>query len=240
MMIKQIRKNKKIIISNKTAALFSDFSLQSNHLFLSCSRIPDVMVRIIKAREILKRYKIKPPPWMFGIMNKGEVFDSPVHFKLMSFLISLGLYNRLVRLKGTPGFLIGNSYALLVSAKIRTFEKSVVKIFCGLEMEQKPLRVYQKKTGTPVRFLLTHFSEDANSETVQNITKKYQINQCILISPSVSDATKEPVPSHTAFKVRGLIEIDPKLAWFWPILKRGQLQSRKTLSHSFSLDTFFK
>ncbi|MDE0118717.1 MAG: hypothetical protein OXM55_01755 [Bdellovibrionales bacterium] len=238
---KRVRKNKKISLSNKTAAaLFSDFSLQSNNLFLHCSRIPDVMVRIIKAREILKRYKIKPPAWMFGIMNKGEVFDSPVHFRLMSFLISLGLYNRLVRLKGSPGFLMGNSYALLVSAKIRTFEKSVIKIFCGQEMEQRPLRVYQKKKGTPVRFSLLHFSEDANSEAIQNITKKYQINHCILISPSVFDATKGMVPSHAAFKVRGLIEMDPKLAWFWPILKRGQLKSRKTLSHSFSLDTFFK
>ncbi|MDE0518826.1 MAG: hypothetical protein OXH36_04640, partial [Bdellovibrionales bacterium] len=147
-------------MSNKTAALFSDFSLQSNNLFLHCSRIPDVMVRIIKAREILKRYKIQPPAWMFGIMNKGEGFDSPVHFRLMSFLISLGLYSRLVRLKGSPGFLIGNSYALLVSARVRTFEKSVIKIFCGREMEQRPLRVYQKKKGTtPVRFSLLHFSE---------------------------------------------------------------------------------
>ena len=240
-MNKKLRKTEKKDTVDKTAALFGEFALQSNDMFIHCARIPDVMVRVIKAREVLKRYKIQPPSWMFGLMNKGEIFDSPVHFQLMSLLISLGLYDRLVRLKGAPDFLMGNSHALLVSAKIRTFERSVIRIFCGLEQNQDSLRVYKKNQNPPLRFSLLHFSNETSDEAVQNMTKKYGVGYCILISPSAYDLKKKQnTSSHSFFTMKGLIEMDPQLAWFWPILKRKQLKSRKALSRSFSLDTFFK
>ncbi len=221
----------------RTAALFNDSALQSIDMFMHCSRIPDVMARIVKAREVLKKYRIQPPAWMFGLVHKGEVFDSDVHVRLMSFLISLGLYGRLVRLMGVPDFLLGASQALLVSAKVRTFEKNVIKIFCGAKYEQDSLRVYQKREKNSNRFSLLYFMEKAKNVDLDDMMKKYEIDQCILISPSLRELkSKEKVSS---FTVKGLIEMDPQLAWFWPILKRKQLKKKSGKIISGSLDTFF-
>ena len=231
--------SKKLEKQNKTAAVFNDFVLESNEMFIHCCRIPDVMVRVIKAREILKKYKIKPPAWMFGLAEKGETFDSPAPLHLMSFLVSMGLYDRLVRLIGTPDFLIGSSRALMVSAKLNTFEKNTVKIFCGMKHDSNCLSVYKKKQSKMVRFSLLHFSEQVKKDTFQIVVKNYGIEHCVLICPSSYNNIKEN--SKTApWTVEGLIEMDPQLAWFWPILKRKQLaKSGPTLPNPFSLNTSF-
>ena len=210
--------------------------MRSNDIFIHCSRIPDVMNCIIKARETLKKYKIPPPVWMFGLSQKGEKHKSPEQFRLMSFLISLGLYNRLVRLMRVPDFLIGSSPALLVSAKVRTFEKMVINIFCGVELKDS-LRVYQKKVEHKSQFSLLHFSEKGVTQSLQNITAEYDISRFILISPSVDEIVrnKKAVPS-----IEGFIEMDPQLAWFWPILKRNQLAKKsKKILLSNKLNTIF-
>ena len=223
-------------ITYKTAALFNDSALKSVDMFMHCSRIPDVMARIVKAREILKKYKIQPPVWMFGLIHKGEVFDSSVE-RLMSFLISLGLYDRLIRLIGVPDLLVGTSQALLVSAKVKTFEKSVIRIFCGADFKQNSLRVYQKTQENNNRFSLLYFSENAKEATLQNMTNEYGIDHYVLISPSFHDVKRKN--KSFSFKVKGLIEMDPQLAWFWPILKRRQLRKGSGKILSGSLDTFF-
>ena len=221
----------------RTAALFNDSSLQSIDMFMHCSRIPDVMARVVKAREVLKKYRIQPPAWMFGLVHKGEVFESDVHLRLMSFLISLGLYGRLVRLMGAPDFLLGVSQALLVSAKVKTFEKSVIKIFCGAKYGRDSLRVYQKKEENSNRFSLLYFMEEAKNVDLDDMMEKYEIDQCILVSPSFRELKSKGKVS--SFTVKGLIEMDPQLAWFWPILKRKQLKKRSGKIISGSLDTFF-
>ena len=233
------KKMKKVNKKNthKTAALFDDFAVQSSDIFIHCSRIPDVMTCIVKAREVLKRYKISPPIWMFGLTHKGEKPKSPEQLSLMSFLISVGLYNRLVRLVGVPYFLIGNSSALLVSAKVRTFEKMVVNTFCGVELKNS-LRVYQKKMGNMPQFSLLHFSERGGSTSLHSIIKEYEIDRCILISPSSCDIVQK---KNITSSVEGLIEMDPQLAWFWPILKRNQIGKRsKKIIFSGTLNTFFR
>lgn len=222
--------------NQKVAAIFDDSSLRSIDMFMYCSRIPDVMARVVKAREVLKKYKIQPPPWMFGMVHKGEVFESEEHLRLMSFLISLGLYSRLVRLIGVPDFLLGTSPALLVSAKMSTFEKNVIKIFCRSKSEPDSLRIYQKKQEHNNRFSLLYFIETAKEVDFQKIVKEYGIDHCILVSPSIYDFKDKTA----SFTVRGLIEMDSQLAWFWPILKKRQLRKRSGKVFSGSLDIFFR
>ena len=87
-------------MKKESPLVFDDFVLQSNDIFMHCARIPDVMMRIVKTREILRKYKITVPAWMFGLMHKGETFKSDVHLQLMSFLMNVGLYDRLARIVG--------------------------------------------------------------------------------------------------------------------------------------------
>ena len=230
--------NKKNMMNQKTAALFNNSVLQSNEIFMHCSRIPDVMTRIIKARRVFKKYKLQPPAWMFGLMDKGETFNSPAHLRLMFFLVSVGLYDRLVRRMGLPHFLIGNSQALLVAAKIRTFEKSIIRIFCEAETTQTALMVYQKSAGNISQFSLLHLSETVKDAVFHSITQEYGVDRCILIFP-FAYGVKQPDTTSASFTVEGLIEMDPQLAWLWPILKRRQMKSEKISSNFFSLNTFF-
>ena len=230
---KQIKRKKVKTTARKTAAVFNNAVLKSNDMFLHCSRIPDVMNRTIRAREILKRYRIKPPAWMFGLAEKGEVFSSPVHLRLMSFLISVGLYDRLIRKNGAPDFLIGSSQALLVSARIKTFEKSVIKLFCGWQLRQDGLRVYQKKPNGALRFSLLHFSESIEEGALQKMAKKHKVGRCILISPSSYSAQQK---NTVALKVESLIEKDSQLSWFWPVLRQKQLMGKPGAKASVDYD----
>jgi len=237
--LKKVKYNRAKIIrrNEKTAAVFDDFVLQSNDIFIHCARIPDVMMRIVKAREILRKYKIKIPAWMFGLMHKGETFESGVHLQMMSFLMNVGLYDRLVRIVGAPDFLIGSSPALQVSARVKTFEKSVIKIFCGTKFKQSSVSIYQKKTGKYPRFSLLHFSDKVKETALRNTAKEYGIEHCILIPPS-SWGMDAGSHQESFVTIRSLIEMDPRLAWFWPILKRRQVKFNKVISTPF-IDTFF-
>ena len=223
----------------KTAAVFNNSLLPTANLYTHCLRIPDVALRISKAREILKKYKIQAPAWMFGLVNKGETFSSSPHLHLMSFLVSLGLYDRMVRLVGTPDFLIGSSVALSVASRMRTFEKSILKIFCEIEPIQESLRVYKKRELSNItRFSLLYFSETFKERTFLKLVKEYGIEHCVLISlPPQKMGKKIKKPS--TLRVEGLVEMDSQLSWFWHILNRRQ-KSLKKITPEFSLDTFFR
>lgn len=214
---------KKKIFLEKTAVVFNDSLLPSVDMFMHCFRIPDVMVRIIKAREILKRHGFQVPEWMFGLVNKGEVFKSSTPLRLMSFLVNLGFYDRLVRFSGTPDFLIGHSPSLLVSAKVKSFDRSLIKIFHGMDIKQEPFIAYQRKLNSVSRFSLLHFSEAGGLKPLKSIVKEYGIDRCILICTSSGSVAKlkSTVPSCV---IESLIETDANLSWFWPILRQSRLK----------------
>lgn len=225
---------KKKIYLEKTAVVFSDSLLPSVDIFMHCFRIPDVMVRIIKAREILKRHGFQIPEWMFGLVNKGEVFNSSTPLRLMSFLVNLGLYDRLMRLSGTPDFLIGHSPSLLVSAKVKSFDRSLIKIFRNVESKQEPFIAYQRKANNVSRFSLLHFSEAGGLKPLKSIVKEYGIDRCILICTSSASVTKLKSAVPTCV-IDSLIETDANLNWFWPILKRNRLKKELVKITSGSL-----
>ena len=234
--VHNMKKQKKICLE-KTAGIFNDSVLSSADMFMHCSRIPDVMIRVIRAREVLKRYGMQVPEWMFGLVNKGEVFDSPVPLRVMSFLVSLGLYDRLVRFEGIPDFLVGHSQALLVSAKIKAFDRSFIKVFRGMESQQESFIVYKKRKDNISRFSLLHFSQAGRFKLLKDIIKEYGIDRCILIctSPTSIVKLKEVLPSCT---FESLVERDPQLYWFWPILNRSYLKKKMTKAVSGPLKSY--
>ena len=113
----------------------------------------------------------------------------------------------------------------------------MIRIFCGAKFKENYLRVYQKKQKNINRFSLLYFSEKVKDATLQSITREYKIDHYVLISPSFRDVNRRNKSS--SFTIRGLIEMDPQLAWFWPILKRRQLKKKSGKILSGSLDTFF-
>ena len=117
-----------------------------------------------------------------------------------------------------PDFLIGSSLALQVSARVKTFEKSVIKIFYGAKFKQNSISIYQKKVGKYPRFSLLHFSDTMKETVLRNIAREYGIEHCTLISPS-SWGTDIRSNQDSFVTIRNLIEMDPQLAWLWPIFK---------------------
>ena len=218
---------------HKQLLIFNSPALRtSSALFRHFIRIPEVSIRLTKAREILKRYKIQPPAWMFGLLYKGEQPNKAAHLRLMSLIINTGLYDRLIRLKGAPDFLVGTGLDLAVSAKVKTYEKTVVKIFCG--MKQNSLKIYKKTQKRPLRFSLLHFSEEIDTSSLYDIINRYQIKRCVFI-PSYARNILNKQPENS-LKMEGLIEKDPLLNWFRPVLQR-----KTKAYHKFpgSLNTFF-
>ena len=227
--------------ASSTAVLFPDLSVRSTSMFIHCTRIPDVMVQVVKMREIYRRYKIPAPAYLFGLPQKSKSFDSSFqHLSLMSFAVSLGLYDRLIRLKGhTPDFLIGRSPALLVSAKVKNHEKSLIRLICEQKTEPESIRVYQKEPSLGVkfspkrqaqwgkdtlkgslvpRFSLLYFSKTMRKETLSNIVQEQKIKHCVSLTCHTADLRKiKKLPC----SVENWLDTDHHLHWFRPLLKKS-------------------
>ena len=215
----------------KKAAVFQNTPLPWSDLF-HCARIPEVMAHIVRVREICRKYKIPAPSWMFGIRDKATKAPSYSEQHLISFLVNLGLYDRLVRLQGVPDFLIGDSPALLVAGKIKNYEKTILSILGDKStnfLAQKPLRIYYKKAD---RFVMLYFSQAGGDSVLKNIVNEYHIKKLVLVAPFVLGKMKTALANKKLpCAVDLMVEKDPQLAWFWPILKRKTLgQSRKTFT----------
>lgn len=226
---KGLKNNKK----GKVAVIFPNWAVSSVAMFLHCARIPDVMVHIVKMREIHKRYKIPAPAYLFGLPVKksfsastmGSLSASSIqHLNLMSFAVSLGLYDRFLRLrKVIPDLLIGESPALLVSAKVKSYEKTLIKMICEKGVVSNSIRVYQKNSEGGERFSLLYFSKTVEKSTWQNILKEQKIKTQVSMTCSLSSSAKAKLAGIAP--IEGLIETDPKLDWFWPILQKNQSKS---------------
>ncbi len=236
-----------------TAVLFPDLSVRSTEMFVHCARIPDVMVQIVKIREICRRYKIPIPTYLFGLPQKSRSFDSSFqHLSLMSFAVSLGLYHRLIRLKGAPEFLIGRSPALLVSAKVKNHEKSLIRLICEQKTEPESIRVYQRKSPLKVgsshksrdqwekeaalrsgpRFSLLYFSKTLGRETLSNIVQEQKIKHCVSLSCHTVRQRKIKKPPCS---VENWADTDQHLEWFRPLLKKAPAGKGKVPSPTLNL-----
>ena len=249
-MKKKALKNK----NSKTAVIFPNWAVDSPDMFLHCARIPDVMVHIVKIREIYRRYKMSAPAYLFGFpLKKG--FSTSVgspsastirHLNVMSFAVSLGLYDRFLRLNGAPDLLIGGSPALLVSAKVKNYEKTLIRMICEENKDLDSIRIYQNMSERSAgallgvnavsRFSLLYFSRTVGKDTWQNILKEQKIHRLISLTCSLSKRRKTSATG--SLPLEGLIETDPQLNWFWPLLKTNQSKG-KIVSPTFPVRAGF-
>ena len=178
-------KTKKIKYS---IVLFSPSLVPSLSAFVQFSRIPDVMFRIIKARRVLKNNHIPVPLWMYGLYGRQKKGDTwSIQKNAMSFLCTLAFYDRLIRRYGEPNFLIGSSLACAVSARTRTFENSLIKIFKGQNENGEAVSVYKRKfvynSYKFTRSSVLGFSKSVNYSIIfQNLKQGYKWEKGALIS----------------------------------------------------------
>ena len=159
-----------------------------NELFVQYSRVPEVAFNISKAKEVLEKYKITPPAWMFNLLDTKDLLSQEER-ELMSFLVDLSLYDRfLSQEEFSPNLLIGFSPVVYVATQVKTFEKTVIDIFCSVVSPPPSLRVYQinkqqYKASLP-SYSLLHFLEKEQSvmKKIKEIIYKCAITRCVYIS----------------------------------------------------------
>ena len=205
---------------------FSSSLIPSHEILAQYLRIPDVMARVVKAKEILQKNKLPPHLWMYGLseLKKGAEFS--VHRNLMSFVVSLGFYDRFVRLYGAPEFLIGSSLAVSVAARMRTYERSIIKILMGADFKGRAMKIYKKKNLQPIsgwpkpdRFLLLSLSQSFNHHLIfQSLKDEYQCSKGVLISTAPFEANTLSISKNCDFALKDFISMDSRLAWLWPAL----------------------
>ena len=237
----------------KTAVIFPDRAVSSINMFIHCSRIPDIMVHVVKIREIYRRHKIPAPAYLFGLPSeKGSLAGSNLassdrNFHLMSFVVSLGLYDRFLRLRGLPDLLIGGSPALLVSARVKNYEKTVIRMICSAEgwAGSQSIRVYQSQRDKTedshfgmrlgLKFSLLYFSRTVGRGTWPNLIKEHKVRHCISLGDTLSSLSRKrkATASTAGFSMEGLMETDPQLAWLLPILKKNRSSRGKIISPAF-------
>ncbi len=209
------------------AVFFSNQLCNKNNLS-HYIRIPEVMTTMNKARYILKNKGFALPVWLWGLVEKGDKWDSTYESVLMSFLINVALYDRLIRLSSIrPQFLIGSSLALDVCAKFRTFESSLVDIMCHREIEQNTVRVYKRKPYDSPYFLLQYFSH-TGAGALKDL-KKHRITRCVSVLP-ISAVDKKRL-SASSLKAESMIERDSLLSWLWEILSKNSIRKSNVCYH---------
>lgn len=212
---------------NKTKAVFFyPPMLHSSNVFRYYARIPDLMLCMNRARQILKSRGLPIPVWLWSLMEQREPFNSVIQTRLMSFLVSVGLYERLIRITAAqPDFLVGVSPALCVCARSKTFEKILLNIVSGEDYDQKIVKVYKRKSPTSPYFSLQYFSKMEN-ETFEKWSKKQYFNHYTSVLP-VSKREKNRIMKQT-IALEEVIERDSLLSWLWPILKRQKMKNIPT------------
>ena len=216
-----------VIAKNKIKAVFFYPSVShSSSVFRHYARIPDVMLCMSKARQILKNRGLPVPLWLWGLMERKESLNSVIHIRLMSFLINVGLYERLIRVTAAhPDFLVGVSPALCVCARSKTFEKVLLNIVHGKDFDQKIVKVYKRKSPQSPYFSMQYFSKMENKAFMEWNKNQY-FNHYISILP-VSSREKKGIMKQ-AITLEEVIEGDSLLSWFWPILKRQKMKNIPT------------
>ena len=209
--------------------LFSSSLVPSSNMFNQYLRIPDVLARVVKAKRILQKNKLSVPLWMYGLSGKKK--NNIAHWHLASFLVTLGLYDRLVRFHGVPDLLMGSSLAVSVAARMRTFERSMIKILMGMHSTSQAVRIYKKKTNwsqytsrKSARFSLLSFSKSVNHELIlQSLKQEYPLAQGVLISahPSQYDILSA---AQTGLSFKNFVDTDLQLEWLQALLRRSQIQ----------------
>ena len=215
------KKSSRIEESKKQAVFFSSDVFQSAGMFQHSLRIPDVMICVNKARFILNHKGLKAPLWMWGLVEKGETFTSPADMRLMSFCLSVGLYERLLRRSpARPDFLIGSSPALGVCARVRTFERAVMDIMSGKPLKDTSARVYKRRSPDSIYFSLQYLSK--NPRVLKDLKKRHRIAHCVSVLP-LSKKEQKQISSAGA-GLEFVWDKDLLLSWLNPVFKRYQMK----------------
>ena len=198
-------------------------------MFNQYLRIPDVLARVVKAKVILQKNKLPVPLWMYGLAGKKK--NNIVQWHLASFLVTLGLYDRFVRFHGVPDLLMGSSLAVSVAARMKTFERSMIKILMGMPYASQAVRIYKKKTDwfdqishKSARFSLLSFSKSVNHTLIlQSLKQEYPLANGVLISvhPSQCDAL---FANQSILSFKNFVDMDLQLGWLQPLLRRSQIR----------------
>ena len=217
--------------------LFSSSLIQTDGVLNQYFRIPDVLARIVKAKVTLQKNKLPVPLWMYGLSDKKE--NNPVKWRLASFLVTLGLYDRFVRSYSVPDFLVGSSLAVSVAARMKTFERSIFKILMGGQYHSQAIRVYRKRADQTLRglhrsarFSLLSFSKSANYKLIlQSLKQECSAKKGVLISVNPSKMGDLSLPLElNHFSFENFIHMDSQLEWLGPILHRNQIRRKNTHS----------
>ncbi len=193
------------------AVLFSPLVFNSGDIFQHCIRIPEVMICVNKARAILKSRGLDIPLWMYGLIEKQDLHDE-TSYRLISFLLNVGLYERFIRSSPQPDFLVGSSSALCVCAKIRTFERTLLDIAQGVKLDEHIVKIYRRNAPRSAYFSLQYYSV-CDKDFLQSLCKKYLITRLTSILP-VSDSEKA-ILSANGMIIEDIIETDSHLSWLW-------------------------
>ena len=226
---------------------FSSSLIPSTGVLHQYCRIPDVLARVVKAKVILQKNKLSVPLWMYGLSDKKE--NNLVQCRLASFLVTLGLYDRLVRFHGVPDFLMGSSLAVSVAARMKTFERSIIRILMGMHYDSQAIRVYKKKPDPSLqgmqksaRFSLLSFFKSVNHKLIlQSLKQECPSANGLIISihPSKSDIHSMRFGSSKSdFSFKNFIDVDLQLKWLRPALRRSQIRKKHISMKPFIEENF--
>ena len=202
----------------------------------SILRIPEVSRKIKEAQRLLDQ-TLDPSVHidLFAFLNAPDnEFNSNTSLKsLVAATVQVGLFERLVKYRNRPEFLIGRNNgcsAMMVCADLQSFEDFVLTSkYCkentlmarftqqnspltGMEMEEfgslqwNPDGYYEKK----------EVEKKQAAEILEEISTDHLIAQCIHVGPS-TESMERAIQNQGLYNIASMnsIEIDPILNTFW-------------------------
>lgn len=218
-------------------------SLDFYDIRVNAIRIPEVSVRLRQAQHVLDRLGIQTSLVQF-ISSENDVFLVNIRLKgLCAAIVQVGLYDRLLKVVGSPDFVIGPSNgdaaAKVISgamsleqmvgdsiqATLRVRNDQVVPIgvaplLCGIEMTEFSVFYAAQEENSDLKYAQSEIRGEKLESVVKEALEVHSISRLINIGPGQSIRNK--LFSELALTDTEIIEsvdMDPMLSWFWPSLR---------------------
>ena len=211
----------------KICLLFSGReTLQDWSMRQAIIRIPEVSMKIKEAQDLLDSgpWKDSKIDFYSYILSCDEDFHAKPKLKnLITAVVQVGLFNRYIKYRNLPSFMMGIQGPLSVCTRTQNFEELVLETEYSLGLYQIPILKQKKNNFQNYKVYKLnknhqyspHFCQSGEAlEILEELQLNGLIDQCVYIGPSDPLFPKKQTQMGILSPINS-VDMDPILGSFW-------------------------
>lgn len=197
-------------------------------------KVPEILNRLRQYREVLYKNGVNVPVWVYCITQDIRTLKEPAQMEVVYFLVSLGLWDRLLSREGWPNYLLSAKTIASVIEDENLFQEQSLILAKNARLPidtdpyilQKAQSFYNSKTES---FQLTKLKQSNQFLTLKEgvialVNQKSEHNKVYqFLAPHNSQTLDELLSIN--IEPRDFLQGDQDLKWLWPDWRRAQIKN---------------